>query len=52
MDVNSASNLQEKVKTEKNVKTEYGKKKKKKNQMQNRLETNQGEGKFEQSLLL
>jgi len=24
MDVNSASNLQEKVKTEKNIKTEYG----------------------------
>lgn len=30
MDVNSASNLQEKVKTEKNIKTEYGMGKKKK----------------------
>lgn len=51
MDVNGASNLREKVKTEKDVKTEYGverrKGKKKKNKMQNRLEANQGEGKFE-----
>lgn len=50
MDVNGASNLREKVKTEKDVKTEYGverrKGKKKKNKMQNRLEANQGEGKF------
>lgn len=50
MNVSSASNLWEKVKTEKDVKTEHGEKKKKrkiKNKMQNRLEENRGEGKFQ-----
>lgn len=48
MDVNGASNLREKVKTEKDVKPEHGVgKKKRKNKMQNRLEANQGEGKFQ-----
>lgn len=50
MDVNSASNLWEKVKTEKDVEPEHGVgvgggKERKKTKMQTRLETNQGEEK-------
>lgn len=53
MDVNSASNLREKVKTEKDVKREHGvEKKKRKNKMQKRLEANQGKGKFQRGFLL